>query len=77
MTYIAAGMSKPDGPGDGWGGMNAAWSIIGTLFAGMIAWGLIGWGLDRVTGARLFLPFGILIGLGGALYLVVKRYGGG
>jgi F0F1-type ATP synthase assembly protein I len=56
-------------------GSNAAWSIIGTLLAGMIAWGGIGWLIDRATGSNLFLPFGILIGVGGALYITVKRYG--
>jgi F0F1-type ATP synthase assembly protein I len=62
--------------GRDWGkGSNVAWSIIATLFAGMIAWGGIGWLIDRATGSNLFLPFGILIGLGGALYIIVKRYG--
>jgi ATP synthase protein I len=70
--------SNGDSPARGWGrGSSTAWSIIGTLFAGMIAWGAIGWVIDRLTGARLFLPFGILVGLGGALYLIVRRYGGG
>jgi F0F1-type ATP synthase assembly protein I len=70
--------SNGDSQAKGWGqGSNVAWNIIGTLLAGMIAWGLIGWVLDRVTGSRLFLPFGILVGLGGALYLIVRRYGGG
>ena len=56
-------------------GSNTAWSIIGTLFAGMIAWGLIGWVIDRLAGTRLFTPFGVLVGLAGALYLIVRRYG--
>jgi F0F1-type ATP synthase assembly protein I len=61
-----------------WGqGSNTAWSIIGTLFAGMIAWGLIGWVIDRLAGTRLFTPFGVLVGLAGALYLIVRRYGNG
>jgi hypothetical protein len=64
-----------NGQGPGWAGAGQAWNIIGLLLAGMIAWGGIGWLVDRATGARLFLPFGILIGLGGALYLVIKRYG--
>jgi F0F1-type ATP synthase assembly protein I len=68
--------SNDDSQAKGWGqGSNAAWNIIGTLLAGMIAWGLIGWVIDRLTGASLFLPFGILVGLAGALYLIVRRYG--
>jgi ATP synthase protein I len=77
--YIAPRMARnPDGDHEGreWGrGSNVAWSIIGTLFAGMIAWGGIGWLIDRATGSNLFLPFGILLGVGGALYVIVKRYG--
>jgi ATP synthase protein I len=77
--YISARMARnPDDKDQGrdYGqGSNTAWSIIGILFAGMIAWGGIGWLIDRATGSNLFLPFGILLGLGGALYLIIKRYG--
>jgi ATP synthase protein I len=58
-------------------GSDTAWRIIGTLFAGMIAWGGIGWVVDRLAGTSLFLPFGVLVGLTGALYLIVRRYGSG
>jgi hypothetical protein len=43
----------------------------------MIAWGLIGWVIDRLAGTSLFTPFGVLVGLAGALYLIVRRYGSG
>lgn len=52
-----------------------AWSIIGILLAGVIAWGGIGWLVDRWLGTNLFLPIGILVGAAGAFYLVVRRYG--
>jgi ATP synthase protein I len=54
-----------------------AWSIIGILLAGVIAWGGIGWLVDRWLGTNLFLPIGILVGAAGAFYLVVRRYGQG
>jgi F0F1-type ATP synthase assembly protein I len=70
--------SNGDSQAKGWGqGSNVAWSIIGTLLAGMIAWGGIGLVIDLITGASLFLPFGVLVGLAGALFLIVRRYGGG
>ena len=65
-----AGGRRPSGP-------EMAWSIIGILLAGVIAWGGIGWLVDRWLGTNLFLPIGILVGAAGAFYLVVRRYGQG
>jgi len=45
------------GHAEGWSGMGTAWSIIGTLFAGILVWGGIGFLLDRWLDLRwLFLP---------------------
>ena len=61
---------------DSWSGYNTAWAIIGTLLAGILAWGGIGYVLDRIFDFRwLFLPIGMVLGVGGAIYLVIKRYG--
>ena len=61
---------------DAWGGYGAAWSIIGTLLAGLAVWGAIGFGLDRLMGFHaLFLPIGLVIGAVGGVYIVVVRYG--
>ena len=56
-------------------GAEMVWSIIGTLIAGVLAWGGIGWLLDRWLGTRYLVAVGILVGMAGAFYLIVKRYG--
>jgi F0F1-type ATP synthase assembly protein I len=56
-------------------GAEMVWSIIGTLVAGVLAWGGIGWLLDRWLGTRYLVAVGIVVGMAGAFYLIVKRYG--
>ena len=66
---------KPDRGGDS-GGAGVAWSVLGTLIAGLVAWGGVGYLLDRLLGFRaLFLPIGLLVGAAGALWLIVIKYG--
>ena len=56
--------------------MGTAWSITGTLLAGILVWGGIGFLLDRWLGLRwLFLPIGMVIGAGASIYVVYVRYG--
>jgi hypothetical protein len=51
-----------------------AWNAVGTLAAGIAFWGLVGWGIDRLTGLHhVFLPIGIVLGLGLALYLIIYQ----
>jgi F0F1-type ATP synthase assembly protein I len=56
-------------------GAEMVWSIIGTLVAGVLAWGGIGWLLDRWLGTGFLVAVGILLGMAGAFYLIIKRYG--
>jgi F0F1-type ATP synthase assembly protein I len=58
-------------------GADVVWSIIGTLVAGVLAWGGIGWLLDRWLGTRYLVAVGIIVGMAGAFYLIMKRYGSG
>jgi F0F1-type ATP synthase assembly protein I len=58
-------------------GSEMVWSIIGTMVAGVLAWGGIGWLLDRWLGTRFLVAVGIVVGMAGAFYLIIKRYGGG
>ena len=58
-------------------GADVVWSIIGTLVAGVLAWGGIGWLLDRWLGTRYLVAVGIVVGMAGAFYLIIRRYGGG
>ena len=61
---------------DAWEGYGTAWSIIGTLVAGLAVWGGIGFLVDRLAGFHaLFLSIGLVIGAVGGTYLVVVRYG--
>ena len=64
------------GSGEGWRGAGVAWSVLGTLFSGLLAWGGIGYLIDRVAGFHwLFLPIGMVVGMGTAIYLVYLRHG--
>jgi F0F1-type ATP synthase assembly protein I len=56
-------------------GAEMVWSFIGTLVAGVLAWGGIGWLLDRWLGTRFLVAVGVLVGMAGAFYLIIKRYG--
>ncbi|ETA01754.1 hypothetical protein CcI156_14115 [Frankia sp. CcI156] len=59
--------SGGNGPGE-------AWNVFGTLIAGMLFWGLVGFGADRLLGFHvLFLPIGLTVGLAAAMYLVIYR----
>jgi ATP synthase protein I len=63
-------------PGEAWKGANQAWGAIGTMLAGIVVWGGVGWLLDRWLGFDgLFLPIGMLLGIGVAIYVIYLRYG--
>ncbi len=65
---------RPLAPRGGVDPVGEAWTIVGRLFAGIVVWGGIGLLLDRVFGfSALFLPIGVVLGLGGALYLTIVR----
>jgi len=70
-------MSRPEQPRKRGGGSDIVWSILGTLVAGVLAWGAIGWLLDRWLGTEFLVAVGILVGAAGAFYLIIRRYGGG
>ncbi|MBX6388235.1 MAG: AtpZ/AtpI family protein [Frankia sp.] len=51
-----------------------AWNVVGTLGAGIAFWGLVGWGIGRLTGLeRVFLPLGFVLGAALAVYLVIYQ----
>ena len=61
---------------DAWSGLGTGWAIVSTLIAGMLAWGLIGWGIDKLTGTNhVFLATGIVLGGAAGVYIVYLRYG--
>ena len=70
-------MSRPEQPRRPGDGSDVVWSILGTLIAGVLAWGGIGWLLDRWLGTRFLVAIGVLVGAAGAFYLIIRRYGSG
>jgi F0F1-type ATP synthase assembly protein I len=63
---------------DAWSGMEIGWAITGTLIAGMLVLGGLGYVLDRVFGAGAALTaVGIVVGAGLGIYIVYLRYGRG
>ena len=72
---MAGGPDRPEHQ-SGWGGASVAWSITGTLLAGILVWGGVGYLVDRLAGFRgLFLPIGMVIGVSASIYLVYMRHG--
>jgi ATP synthase protein I len=61
-----------------WAGMGTGWAITSTLLGGIVAWGGVGYLLDRLlhTG-RALTAIGFLVGAVGGIYLVYLRYGRG
>ena len=73
---MAPPMARGSGSQDAWEGYGKAWSIIGTLLAGLAVWGGIGFLVDRLTGLHgVFLAIGLVVRAIGGVYLVVVRYG--
>jgi F0F1-type ATP synthase assembly protein I len=57
------------------GAETTVWGMIATLVSGPAVWGGIGYLLDRVTGASVFTPIGVVVGFVTAIYIVYVRYG--
>jgi F0F1-type ATP synthase assembly protein I len=71
-------MNEPGEPKEPSGrGADMVWSILGTLIAGVLAWGGIGWLLDRWLGTRFLVAIGVIVGAAGAFYLIIRRHGSG
>ena len=54
---------------------NALWSIFGYLVSGLLFWGGIGWAADQFFNTGYLTLIGLLVGMGGALYLIWLRFG--
>jgi F0F1-type ATP synthase assembly protein I len=56
--------------------MGTAWALTGTLLAGILVWGGVGYVIDRLVGWRwLFLPIGMVVGVSASIYVVYLKYG--
>jgi F0F1-type ATP synthase assembly protein I len=50
------------------------WTSVSILLSGCLVWGGIGWLADALLGFQaLFLPIGMVLGLAGAIYLIVHQ----
>jgi ATP synthase protein I len=56
-------------------GASAGWTILSYMIGGMALYGALGWLIGRWTGIALLFPFGMLLGLGLAIVMVMLRYG--
>ena len=63
--------------GEAWRSASQAWDVIGLLLSGILVCGGIGWVLDRLVGfdGHVFLPVGMLAGMGLAIYLIYLKLG--
>ena len=50
------------------------WAAFGYLIAGVLFYGLVGWGLSRWLHAGYWIPIGILVGAGFGMYMAFARY---
>jgi ATP synthase protein I len=53
----------------------ALYSILGYMLSGLIFWGGVGYFADRFFDTSFLTLIGLLVGMGGALYLVWLRFG--
>jgi F0F1-type ATP synthase assembly protein I len=62
-----------------WAGMGIGWAVTATLVGGIAVWGSLGYMADRLLGLnpRVLTAVGIVLGAGGAIYVVYLRYGKG
>lgn len=57
-------------------GEHVAWSALGSLLAGPIVWGGVGWLLDQWLGTgRILTAVGIVVGALTSFYIVYVRFG--
>jgi F0F1-type ATP synthase assembly protein I len=56
------------------GGMNAGWAVLATLISGMLVWGGVGWLVDWWLGTHFALPIGLVLGMAGSIFLIVRKY---
>lgn len=66
------------GRDDAWAGMGIGWGVTATLIGGIAVWGGLGFLADSLFGTqRVLTALGMVLGAGGAIYLVYLRYGKG
>lgn len=59
----------------GQGGADQGYRILSIMIAGLLAYGGLGWLLDRWLGTSWWLPIGLVLGVALGVYLVVVKFG--
>ena len=59
----------------GQGGADQGYRILSIMIAGLLAYGGLGWLLDRWLGTAWFMPIGLILGVGLGVYYVVVKFG--
>lgn len=60
---------------DGSDGYNEGLRVLSYLIAGVLFYGGLGWLGDHYLGTGFLLPLGLVLGMAGSIYLIIKRYG--
>ncbi len=56
-------------------GLEAGWTVLSYMIAGMVAYGAIGWLIGYATHIRILFPLGMLAGIAVSVGFVIYRYG--
>jgi hypothetical protein len=56
-------------------GLEQGYTVIGYMFAGLIAYGAIGWLIARATHIQLLFPLGMVFGIAVSVAYVIYRFG--
>lgn len=56
-------------------GMNEGMTVLSYIVAGIVFYGGLGWVGDHFLNTSFLLPLGLILGMVGSLYLIIKRYG--
>lgn len=54
---------------------DALWTIVGYMLSGLLFWGGAGYLADKYLNTTYLTLIGVLLGMGGALYLIWLRFG--
>jgi hypothetical protein len=65
-----SGTSAPEPPAPG----GDPWAAFGYVVAGVLFYGMLGWGVAALTHADYWIAIGIVIGAGFGMYLVFSQY---
>ncbi|MCW2501875.1 MAG: hypothetical protein JWO79_159 [Actinomycetia bacterium] len=68
-------MSDTKPPSEDPGGANVGWAIMSTLLGGIGLYGFAGWLVDKWLHTHFATPVGLILGMGLAVYVIMKRFG--